>query len=120
MQVPPSGACAYLPGDINNFGGPNGIDVTYGVAYLKGSNPPPIDCNPPCDAVPYDPFYAAMDVNATCSTNGIDITYFVAYLKGLQPTLRYCEDCPPARLAAPSIEAPLIKAIDIKPAGGAR
>ncbi|OGC96567.1 MAG: hypothetical protein A2W25_00885 [candidate division Zixibacteria bacterium RBG_16_53_22] len=100
--------CDYIPGDINNFGGANGIDVTYGVAYLKGGNPPPIDCNPPC-AVAYDPFYAAMDVNATCSTNGIDITYFVAYLKGLQPSLLYCDDCPPARMAAPGTEIPSIK-----------
>ena len=102
------GGCSYIPGDINNFGGANGIDVTYGVAYLKGGNPPPIDCNPPC-AVAYDPFYAAMDVNATCSTNGIDITYFVAYLKGLQPSLLYCDDCPPARMAAPGTEIPSIK-----------
>ena len=110
VQDTTSGACAYLPGDINNFGGPNGIDVTYGVAYLKGSNPPPIDCNPPCDAVPYDPFYAAMDVNGTCSTNGIDITYFVAYLKGLQPSLLYCGDCPPAGMVS-SPPAPAVMPI---------
>ncbi|OGC94674.1 MAG: hypothetical protein A2W25_15745 [candidate division Zixibacteria bacterium RBG_16_53_22] len=88
--------CSYTPGDINGSGTPNGIDVTYGVAYFKGIvPPPPVDCNPPCTAVP-DPFYAAMDVNGTCSTNGIDITYYVSYLKGQQPSLLYCEDCPPA------------------------
>ncbi|OGC93298.1 MAG: hypothetical protein A2W25_16315 [candidate division Zixibacteria bacterium RBG_16_53_22] len=94
------GGCTYIPGDINNFGGPNGIDVTYGVAYLKGGSYPPVDCNPPC-AVGDTVFFAAMDVNGTCSTNGIDITYFVAYLKQLQPALLYCDDCPPAGLAAP-------------------
>ena len=89
------GVCIYVPGDINGSGSPNGIDVTYGVAYLKGSTPPPIDCSPPCTGVP-DPFYAAGDVNGTCGFNGIDITYYVAYLKSLQPSLLYCATCPPA------------------------
>ncbi len=95
--------CLYTPGDINNNDVANGIDVVYGVAYLKGGNPPPVDCNPPCvtrpgpppTAMP-DPFFAAMDVNGNCAANGIDITYFVAYLKGIQPGLLYCPDCPPA------------------------
>jgi len=94
--VPPVGGCDYTPGDINGNGSANGIDVTFGVSYLKGGNAPPDECNPPCTGVP-DPFYAAMDVNGNCTANGIDITYFVAYLKGQQPALRYCEDCPPAR-----------------------
>ncbi len=91
------GGCAYLPGDINGNGAANGIDVVYGVAYLKGGNAPPIDCNPPCSGVP-DPFFAAMDVNGNCASNGIDVTYFVAYLKGLQPSLRFCAGCPPGAL----------------------
>jgi hypothetical protein len=86
-----SGQCQYVPGDINNVPPANGIDVTYGVAYLKGGNPPPVAC-PACPQP--QPFYAAMDVNGTCSTNGIDITYFVAFLKG-GPGLMYCPECPP-------------------------
>ncbi|OGC91668.1 MAG: hypothetical protein A2W25_13295 [candidate division Zixibacteria bacterium RBG_16_53_22] len=85
--------CPYIPGDINSSGAANGIDVTYGVTYLKGGNAPPDSCD--CPPMTF-PFYGAMDVNGTCSTNGIDITYFVSYLKGGQPALLYCEDCPPA------------------------
>ena len=86
--------CSYLPGDINGSGQPNGIDVTYGVTYLKGGNAPTDSCD--CPPI-ISPFYAALDVNGSCTANGIDITYFVAYLKGQQPALLYCPDCPPAR-----------------------
>jgi hypothetical protein len=93
VEEPPSG-CVYVPGDINNNGQANGIDVTFGVAFLKGGAVPPVDCNPPCTEVPTD-FYAAMDVNGNCAANGIDITFFVAYLKSLQPALLHCQNCPP-------------------------
>jgi hypothetical protein len=86
------GGCDYLPGDINGSGSANGIDVTYGVTYLKNGSAPPDSCDCPPMAFP---FYAAMDVNGSCSTNGIDITFFVSYLKNAQPELLYCEDCPP-------------------------
>ncbi|OGC90983.1 MAG: hypothetical protein A2W25_07855 [candidate division Zixibacteria bacterium RBG_16_53_22] len=85
-------SCTYDVGDINGSGQANGIDVTYGVSYLKGGNAPADSCNCPPLAFP---FYAAMDVNGSCNTNGIDITYFVSYLKG-GPTLQNCADCPPA------------------------
>jgi hypothetical protein len=88
----PYAGCAYRPGDINNVPPANGIDITYGVSYLKGGNPPPVNCSPPCPQPA--PFYAAMDVNGSCTTNGIDITYFVGFLKG-GPSLLYCENCPP-------------------------
>jgi M6 family metalloprotease-like protein len=95
--------CAYRIGDINNVAPANGIDVTYGVSYLKGGNPPPVNCSPPCPQPA--PFYAAMDVNGTCNTNGIDITYFVGFLKG-GPALMFCPTCPPAgRVAGGSIDA---------------
>ena len=107
------GNCQYVPGDINGNGSANGIDVTFGVGYFKGGNPPPIDCNPPCTGVP-DPFFAAGDVNGNCNFNGIDITFFVSYLKGGQPALLYCPGCPPARLVgyAPDIPSaqPTLKA----------
>ena len=92
--------CDYVIGDINGSGGANGIDVTYGVVYLKGGSAPKDSCDCPPLAFP---FYAAMDVNGTCSTNGIDITYFVSYLKGQHPSLLYCEDCPPADRGLPAV-----------------
>jgi uncharacterized repeat protein (TIGR01451 family) len=106
-QIAMAPPCAYVPGEMNGIGGPNGIDVVYGVNFLKGGAPPTIECNPPCltyinPQPPYqqlplpDPFYAAMDVNGNCAANGIDITYFVNFLKGIQPALLYCADCPPA------------------------
>jgi len=92
---PESGAgCEYIPGDINGNGSANGIDVTYGVTYLKGGSPPPdtcFDCPNTGDVL-----LAAMDVNGSCSANGIDVTFFVAYLKQLQPDLLFCAGCPPA------------------------
>jgi hypothetical protein len=92
--------CAYLKGDINNVPPANGIDITYGVSYLKGGNPPPVRC----DMCPQPaPFYAAMDVNGTCNTNGIDITYFVSFLKG-GSALMFCPTCPPeGMMGAPPV-----------------
>jgi hypothetical protein len=104
----PASGCQYVAGEINGLGGPNGIDVVFGVNFLKGGQPPVVDCNPPCltytnpnpphDQLPLaNPFYAAMDVNGNCQANGIDITYFVAFLKGLNPSLKWCLDCPPVQ-----------------------
>jgi hypothetical protein len=87
-----TGGCAYVPGNINGVPPANGIDVTYGVAYFKGGNPPADIC--PCP--PHGNLYVAADVNASCTVNGIDITYFVGFLKG-GPPLRWCADCPPSR-----------------------
>ena len=58
-----------LPGDANNSGEVNGVDVTYLVNYLKGYGPPPV------------PFLAG-DTNGNCDVNGVDVTYLVNYLKG--------------------------------------
>jgi len=94
---PPTG-CDYVAGDINGDGSANGIDVVYGVSYLKGGGAPRVDCGAPVGPCPQaSPFYAAGDVNGGCSFNGVDITYFVAYLKGLQPMIQWCEDCPPVQ-----------------------
>jgi hypothetical protein len=111
--------CAYIPGDINGFGGPNGLDITYGVTYLKGGATPvdSCDCSP---EVPFVPFYAAMDVNGNCQANGIDITFFVAYLKSLNPALLWCADCPPANPPVPAVEVPGLKAKNIKTTGGSQ
>jgi hypothetical protein len=91
---PGAGGCPYIPGDINHQGVANGIDVTFGVSYLKGGIPPFA-----CDMCPIaQPFFAAGDVNGTCSFNGIDITYFVGFLKG-GPALTFCPSCPPSGMA---------------------
>jgi hypothetical protein len=95
MEV--EGGCSYVPGDINNNGTANGIDIVYAVSYLKGTgNLPPVDCGGICPET--SPFYAAGDVNGNCAFNGLDITYFVRYLKLQVPSLLYCADCPPADL----------------------
>jgi hypothetical protein len=101
IQVPFGPSCQYVIGDINNNGAANGIDVTYGVSYLKGGNAPPVSC----DCPPHGMLYVAGDVNGNCSFNGIDITYYVSYLKG-GPTLIPCVDCPPVVLS------PLIPAFE--------
>jgi hypothetical protein len=90
--------CQYVVGDINGNGTANGIDVTYGVTYFKGGNPPPINCDCPGHGI----IFAGGDVNGNCVFNGIDITYFVGYLKGGSP-LTPCGDCPPvgSRIMAP-------------------
>jgi predicted glutamine amidotransferase len=83
--------CFYVPGDINGNGIANGIDVVYGVNYLKGGAAPPIRC----DCSPNGTIYAAADVNGNCAFNGVDITYFVRFLKGQVPVLLNCPDCAP-------------------------
>ena len=87
---PNPGGCDYILGDVNNSGGYNGLDVTYGVNYFKGGPAPPYQC----ECTPGNTWFVAGDVNASCSYNGLDVTYGVSYLKGgaaPQP----CADCPP-------------------------
>jgi len=83
--------CDYVVGDANGSGNYNGLDVTYGVAYFKGGNPPPYLC----DCPPHGTWYVAGDVNGSCDYNGLDITYGVNYLKGVISVLIPCPDCPP-------------------------
>jgi len=114
----PAAGCDYVPGDINGNGSANGIDVTYGVTYLKGGTPPPDTC---FDCPTEGQFLlAAMDVNGSCSANGIDITYFVAYLKSIQPALLWCDQCAPITAAVPAVEAPAIKVKNVKATGGSQ
>jgi hypothetical protein len=109
QEIPP---CSYVPGDINGNSQVNGVDIIYGVNYLKGGQHPPTDCGGICPEP--SPFYAAGDVNGNCAFNGIDITFFVRYLKGQVPSLLNCPDCPPARMNPPApavepIRAPVLK-----------
>ncbi len=84
------GQCHYVIGDLNDNGVLNGLDVVFGVSYLKGGDPPGYDCQ--CTA--NDFWYVAGDVNNSCSFNGLDITYLVSYFKG-GPAPRPCASCPP-------------------------
>jgi len=83
-------SCNYLAGDINGNQNTNGIDIIYGVAYLKGGTPPSDSC--PCGE--YGNLYVAGDVNNSCSFNGQDIIYLVNFFKG-GPELIPCEWCLP-------------------------
>jgi hypothetical protein len=83
--------CDYVPGDINNNGSFNGIDVLYAVNYFKGGSVPPFSC--PC--YPYNRLYPAGDVNGNCVFNGIDILYMVRYFGPGGIYLTPCHDCLP-------------------------
>jgi immune inhibitor A len=60
----------YLPGDANNNGAVNGLDVTYLINYFKGLGFAP------------EPLLAG-DANGNCQVNGSDVVYLVNYLKGV-------------------------------------
>jgi len=102
VTEPGGSGCDYVIGDINGNGTPNGIDVTFGVTFLKGGTAPPDTC---FDCPSTGEFLLATgDVNGSCAFNGIDITFYVAFLKALQPALLYCPDCPPvSRTVVPAV-----------------
>ena len=91
-------ACDYAVGDVNGNGSYNGLDITYGVTYLKGGPPPLYEC----DCPPHGIWYVSADVNASCSYNGLDITYGVGYFKG-GPLPMPCADCPPGGAMVTSV-----------------
>jgi hypothetical protein len=97
------GGCHYVVGDVNNNGSFNGIDVTYGVSYFKGGNPPPYSC----ECTPGSTWFVGGDVNGSCVFNGIDITYMVSYFKG-GAAPRPCPNCPPTLMSSPGGETPTI------------
>jgi hypothetical protein len=61
-----------IPGDANNSGTLNGLDVVFLVNYLKGLGPAP------------SPLLCG-DANGSCSVNGLDVVYLVSYFKGGPP-----------------------------------
>jgi hypothetical protein len=93
FQISIFGRGTYLPGDVNNNGQTNGIDVGYLVNYFKGGDVPPLTM----DCPPHGSLFVACDVNGNCAVNGIDVTYLVSFFKG-GPGLMYCVDCPPASM----------------------
>jgi Zn-dependent metalloprotease len=82
-------SCVYMPGDVNNNGQTNGLDVTYLKNYLYSQGPPPpISCT-----LPYRQSltrYVAGDYNGDCVVNGLDVTYGIDYFKGQQPDIKWC------------------------------
>lgn len=81
--------CVYEIGDVNNDSIYNGLDIIYGVAYLKGG------IQPMCEACLLCPdWHYCGDVNGSCNYNGLDITYGVSYFKGGADPVP-CADCPP-------------------------
>jgi hypothetical protein len=84
-------ACStYVVGDVNGSGVYDGLDIMYGVAFLKGGPAPTIQC----ECTEGNILYSAGDVNNSCNYNGLDITYGVAYFKGGTSPVP-CQDCPP-------------------------
>jgi hypothetical protein len=61
-----------IPGDANDSGVLNGVDVIFLVNYFKGHGPAP------------DPIELG-DANGDCVTNGLDVLYLVNYFKGGPP-----------------------------------
>lgn len=88
-----SGPCDYVVGDVNGSASYNGLDVTYGVSFLKGGPEPLYSC----ECTPGNTWYVSGDVNGSCSYNGLDITYGVSYFKGGSAPFP-CPDCPPPPL----------------------
>ncbi len=98
--------CDYFIGDVNGSGTYNGLDITFGVLYFKGGNPPGYEC----ECTPGNTWFVSGDVNGSCSYNGLDITYGVAYLKG-GPSPIPCGDCPPIGRLAGNIDKPVSDAV---------
>jgi hypothetical protein len=70
---------AFVPGDANDSGVLNGLDVVYLVAYLKGQGPAP-------------EMRFQGDANGSCDVNGLDVIYLVNYFKGgVSPAAGDCD-----------------------------
>ncbi len=76
----PGFVCDCTPGEANNDGTINILDITYLIAYLYKGGPPP---------TPYR--VCSGDPNCDCTVNILDVTYLIAFLyKGGNPPC----DCP--------------------------
>ncbi len=100
----PSG-CDYTVGDVNGSNSYNGLDITYGVSYFKGTGPDPQCPFGSCPIPPCDAFFYCGDVNGSCNYNGLDITYGVAFFKGGAAPIP-CPACPPVGGPAGDISRP--------------
>jgi len=72
--------CCNVPGDTNNEGNVNILDITYLTAYLYQSGPPPC-------------MYKG-DASGNCAINILDITYLIAYLYKSGPAPICASGCP--------------------------
>lgn len=86
-----SGPCDYVVGDVNGSSSYNGLDVTYGVSFLKGGPAPTYTC----ECTSGNTWYVSGDVNGSCGYNGLDITYGVSFFKGGSAPIP-CADCAPS------------------------
>ncbi len=87
-QAPP---CNIVPGDANGSRVYNGLDIVYGVSFLKGMGLAPPDT---CLCGSSGRIYAAADANGDCVFNGLDMTYGVNYFKGAGSPPHRCPNCP--------------------------
>lgn len=81
---------SYRPGDVNNNGKFNGMDLVYMVNFWKGTGPPP-----PCYVECWEGqmLYGPADADGSCSFDGLDITYLLNYLKGFGSAPAACSTC---------------------------
>jgi len=91
----PSAGCDYVPGDMNGDGDVISSDVTYGINFFRGAQPPPDSCY---NESAMGWLYAAGDCNGDCAFIGSDITFLVNFFRGLQPEILWCPDTPPIML----------------------
>jgi hypothetical protein len=72
-----------IPGDANNSGAVNGVDIIYLIGYMEGTNPQPV------------PFLSG-DANGDCNVNGLDVIYLMNFFKGSGgfPVLGDCKYTP--------------------------
>ncbi|MFH2036344.1 MAG: S8 family serine peptidase [Candidatus Zixiibacteriota bacterium] len=77
---PVSSGCDCIPGDANNNGVFNILDITYLIAHLYKGGPAP---------APYP--LCSGDANCNCVVNILDITYLISYLYKFGPAPCTCE-----------------------------
>jgi hypothetical protein len=79
------GVCPYTVGDANCNGECRGSDLTYLVAFFKGT----VSAKPNCICTDvnhtYTAFWVSAEYNGDCQITGADITYGARYFKGLGP-----------------------------------
>jgi hypothetical protein len=79
----------YVPGDVNNSGRFNSVDIVFSVNFFRGGQLPAYAelCNG-------HTWFIMGDVNGSCDFNGLDVTCMVAYFMG-RGQITPCPDCPP-------------------------
>jgi hypothetical protein len=88
--------CDYIPGDINGDGTFMGIDITYGLFYLKGHGmAPPDSCYHP-DLPGNHWLHSAGDINGNCEFTGADLIWLSNYITNPgRRRIQWCVLTPP-------------------------